>query len=840
MRILSIGLLLTACQTEVKTPTTDTNEVVVTESDLDGDGYLEGDDCDDNDATIYPGATETCDGVDNNCDGFVDEDVTDIFYVDADGDGFGDAESTVEACDAPDGTVPNGNDCDDTQATMFPSNTEVCDGLDNNCDGQIDENIPSEWYLDADGDGFGDANQLAETCMPEDGYVALSGDCDDSDPAIFPNAEEVCDSVDNNCDGQIDEGLLSLFYVDADLDGYGDNSTIEACELTEGLSTTGGDCDDAASQINPGEPEICGDSLDNNCNGVSDEAGAINATTWYLDDDGDGVGLDAQSQTSCEAPTGYVALNGDCDDSNPNIYTGAAELCDGIVNDCSTTTLSADESDDDGDGYVDCAIDATGWAGDSNVVGGNDCDDSNPNHHELLDWYFDNDGDGFGVVSNVFTVCIPPPVGYVLTSGDCDDGNDLIFPSASELCDGIINDCNSGTLPTNEVDDDGDGYVDCSIDTTGWTGSASVVGGDDCDDTDGAHYEERTWYYDSDSDGFGDAATGVTFCVPPPNGYELDGTDCDDGNAASYPNAEEVCDGFQNDCLSNNLPIDEIDNDGDGYVSCTTSGTTWNGAIGILGGGDCDDTEASIHPNADDICDGTDNDCDGGIDNNDAFYGLDASCPGDNCLDIITQYADAEDGVYWVDPDGSSAHEIYCDMSTDDGGWSLISVVRNDDVSQVIVADNYCTSISETTNCKGKMPAVEASFADEILIYDLGSDDYIVYEGFETNGAFGYFTLNKALAYSSDCYGYGHICSAAIDPNLSIATTSGFTYNYSAPLYQWWRYGGWWIGAAPNSGNAAGRVHASSYSSSHDLRSRSVASGSTNQVSAGHQAIFYR
>ena len=119
MRILWIGLLLTACRAEIKTPTTDTEDVVVTESDLDGDGYLEGDDCDDNDASIYPGAVETCDGVDNNCDGTVDEGVTDTFYTDADGDGFGDSESTVEACDAPDGTVPNGNDCDDTEASCF-------------------------------------------------------------------------------------------------------------------------------------------------------------------------------------------------------------------------------------------------------------------------------------------------------------------------------------------------------------------------------------------------------------------------------------------------------------------------------------------------------------------------------------------------------------------------------------------------------------------------------------------------------------------------------------------------------------------------------------------------
>ncbi len=626
MRILSLSLLLTACRAEIKTPTTDTEDVIVTEADLDGDGYLEGDDCDDNDASIYPGATETCDGIDNDCDGNVDEEVTDTFYVDADGDGFGDPENTVEGCDAPLGSVPNGNDCDDSEPTMFPANTEVCDGLDNDCNGTIDEDIPSVWYLDADGDGYGDSTQMAETCLPEAGYIAESGDCNDSDPAAFPNAEEVCDSIDNNCDGDIDEGLLTLYYVDADLDGYGDNITIEACEMTEGLTLTGGDCDDADSQSNPGEDEVCGDSIDNNCNGVSDEPSAVNATVWYLDNDGDGYGVDAQSQTACDQPTGYVADSGDCDDTNTSIYTGAPELCDGIINDCATSTLSS-----------------------------------------------------------------------------------------------------------TEIDDDGDGYVECSIDTNGWNGTATVVGGDDCDDT-------------------------------------------------------------------NN----------------------------------------SMYPTADDVCDGADNDCNGSIDDDIAFFGLEASCAADNCLDIITQYSDAEDGVYWVNPDGNGPHEVYCDMTTDNGGWSLISVVRSDDASQVIVANNYCASIDPATNCKGKMPTSEANFADEILVYDLGSDEFIVYEGFETNGAFGYFTLNKQLAYDSTCTGYNHICGSAIDPNLSIARTSGYTYNYSGPLYQWWRLGGWWIGANPNSGNAIGRVHASSYSSSHDLRNRASSGSSTGQVSAGHQALYYR
>ena len=107
--------------------------------DQDGDGYPAADDCDDGNAAINPGATEVCDGVDNDCDGEIDEDVTTTWYQDADGDGFGDSDVTADACEKPSGYVPTGNDCDDDEAEAFPGNTEVCDGIDNDCDGEVDE-----------------------------------------------------------------------------------------------------------------------------------------------------------------------------------------------------------------------------------------------------------------------------------------------------------------------------------------------------------------------------------------------------------------------------------------------------------------------------------------------------------------------------------------------------------------------------------------------------------------------------------------------------------------------------------------------------------------------------
>ena len=108
-------------------------------TDIDGDGFEVGDDCDDENPLVSPNALEICDGIDNNCDGVVDEGVRSIFYADTDDDGFGDEDKPLEACEAPDGYVVIGTDCDDTESSVYPSAIELCDKIDNNCDGVVDE-----------------------------------------------------------------------------------------------------------------------------------------------------------------------------------------------------------------------------------------------------------------------------------------------------------------------------------------------------------------------------------------------------------------------------------------------------------------------------------------------------------------------------------------------------------------------------------------------------------------------------------------------------------------------------------------------------------------------------
>jgi hypothetical protein len=204
----------------------DSGSVVILglQSDCDGDDWTPfGGDCDDGDPTRNPGVVDVCDGLDNDCDGLVDES----------GDG-----DPVGVCD----------DCDDRDMRIYPGAPEVCDGLDNNCNAQVDEGV------DRDGDG-----------------VSTPCDCNDADPAIRPGATERCNLLDDDCDGQVDEG------VDQD----GDGVTIPC------------DCNDADRTVHPGAPEQC-NLVDDDCDDRVDEEHPLYQTIHGLADpsgaSGDGFG----------------------------------------------------------------------------------------------------------------------------------------------------------------------------------------------------------------------------------------------------------------------------------------------------------------------------------------------------------------------------------------------------------------------------------------------------------------------------------------------------------------------------------------------------------------------
>jgi hypothetical protein len=390
--------------------TGDTGDTAVEDPDLDGDGAPASEDCDDTDPLIHPGAIEMCDGIDNDCDGRVDDADVDLqgtstWYADADGDGFGNAAYSQFACEAPDGHVADNTDCDDSNAAFHPGadESDCTDPADYNCDG-------STGYADADGDGF-----------------AACADCDDTVATTSPLGTEVCDGADNDCDGTVDNNTAldaATWYNDGDGDGYGDaSSTALACDAPTGHVADNTDCDDSTAATHPGATEVC-DGIDNNCNGDAD-SDATDASTWYLDYDGDGYGGTAVSATACAAPLLHVADNTDCDDLDATSYPGAPEVCDSADNDCDGLT------DDD------------------------DTDVTNP-----ATWYADTDSDGYGDPGSSVQQC-EMPSGSVSDSSDCDDSLSKVHPGAPETCEGLDNDCDGHIVSGWQDDADGDGIVNC-------------------------------------------------------------------------------------------------------------------------------------------------------------------------------------------------------------------------------------------------------------------------------------------------------------------------------------------------------------------------------------------
>jgi hypothetical protein len=187
-------------------------------------------DCDDNNATVGIAST--------------------LYYFDADFDGFGDPSTGFLSCSIMVGVVGNALDCDDSNPAVNPDAPEVCDGLDNNCNGTVDEGVPLiTWYIDADNDGEGSIDSTVQNCSQPSGYVGNNTDCDDSNPT--PNAGE------------------TIFYADSDQDGFGDNTTgVSLCIGLPGLVSNGDDCDDTNDTINPDAIDTNNDGVDQNCDGV--------------------------------------------------------------------------------------------------------------------------------------------------------------------------------------------------------------------------------------------------------------------------------------------------------------------------------------------------------------------------------------------------------------------------------------------------------------------------------------------------------------------------------------------------------------------------------------------
>ncbi|MBK6579534.1 MAG: putative metal-binding motif-containing protein [Sandaracinaceae bacterium] len=272
--------------------------------DQDGDGIdavgCGGGDCDDGDADRFPGNPEVCDAADH------DEDCDPDTYGERDGDGDGSYDALC--CNGQDDARICGDDCNDDDDAVHPNQADTCgDGVNQDCDGETDEG--GLLYLDLDNDGRGDPTTGAiRICSP--GRVANADDCNDDDLSVYGGtvpAPELCDGVDSDCTGDIE---------DADADGH----VAPAAVCAGGLPKD--DCNDAVSVVHGGADEVC-DGYDNDC---SQGGGPLLGE----DDDGDGH---APATAGCEG-----SPKDDCDDAAATVYGGSPELCDELDNDCDPTT----------------------------------------------------------------------------------------------------------------------------------------------------------------------------------------------------------------------------------------------------------------------------------------------------------------------------------------------------------------------------------------------------------------------------------------------------------------------------------------------------------------------
>jgi hypothetical protein len=625
------------------------------EFDADQDGFdsesepnrdnVTGDDCHDDVAAAYPGATEECDSedIDHDCDGNLNDPsalgcVT--FYVDVDKDSYG-VNSSQCLCEA-EGTysASNNDDCDDTKAAINPAATEgVGDSVDSNCDGA------ESCYTDADNDGFRDSASTilasADTDCNDNGEATSAdgtGDCNDLSSAINPGASEVCDAsnTDEDCDGKADNDDLpstgtTRYYKDADSDTYGSSSDTGAlrCDADTTYKVTNNtDCNDSNSSINTAATEIAGDEVDQNCD---------NKETCYKDSDNDGYRPDATStvssaDTDCDDSTEAMSSEPttDCDDTNASRYPTNAEITgDGVDQDCDLKEICFIDVDNDGF-YL-----SSGTVTSSDT----DCSDS-----------------GEGSTSDV--------------SGDCNDGNSAINAGATEVCD------------ASNTDEDCDGLADDS------DSSASAA-------------TKTRYYKDADNDTYGDLSDAGSLRCDTTSTYKVaNNTDCNDAVATIYLGATEIIgDGIDQSCDGKETCFKDSDNDGyrpdssstvaSSDADCSDSGE----ALSTDLVGDCDDDEPTAYTGATEVCDSfnVDEDCDGLADDLDSAatgkvmyypdvdgdtFG-DADDPGSLLCDTTATYevsdnTDCDDSLSTVRPNRASdscldGFDNDCDVAVDEG-----------------------------------------------------------------------------------------------------------------------------------------------------------------------------
>ena len=673
----------------------------------------------------------------------------------------------LDSDDDGDGFTENEGDCDDAEGMIHPDAAEFCDGIDTNCNDIADDNPNDgiDHYLDVDGDGFGSGSSQGLICEIPDGYSDNNLDCNDGFAEINPNGTEICgDELDNDCNGQIDEG--PIWFEDSDQDGFGDlNSSQNGCEQPEGYVEDNTDCAPTIGTIFPGAPEIAGDSIDQDCDG--NDASPYDGTEQLIyaqaassagvyDCDINWSASGVVSSTSCTDCTYTFDIDMTLDSAGSTVGT-----CSSIAADASYTYGFVEDYDGSGNGALMVYDSANGWqpwilngttqgnytdvvsmATGSFTYSTGYLDYQYQGGYESYYWLgnaslLPSDLDGDGVDSNSdcndndansTTIATDEDCDAILTADDCDDTDATIGAIVDDLdCDGIENaeDCDPNTFSTesNVNDSDCDGSLTA----------------DDCDDSDPTIYPGAadTPYDTIDQDCDGSDAI-----------IDLDGdgdsslTDCDDNDPARYNGATDIPnDGIDQDCDGSDSTA-PLDSDGDGVDTLT----------------DCDDNDPTIYPNAPEIVgDGIDQDCDGS--------------------DLTAPYIGTED-FHYANGDASPSI-LECDLHWDASG--IVSSVSCADCDFAFdLTLTYDTGSTSSASCS-------STAGDQSYSYGFIAD----YDG----------AGNSALSIYDASNGWQPwIVNGTSNPDnstdvVSLAGTS-FTYStgYQDYQYQGYYYTNYWLG----------------------------------------------